>query len=208
MENDDVGSTATIDWARKSWAALLVAALHVVFAALLFSGRVVSVPTQVDAVEVRFLTDAPAPEREWSPPAVSAELQVETPLLVPVPEVSVAAAPVQSVRAAVAPPVFTPPAAVDPGPKLVSEIEYAKEPVSRYPSVSKRLREQGTVVLRVLVDETGHASQVNVYESSGYPRLDAAACEAVRNALFKPYMYEGQPRAALVLVPIEFSLKA
>lgn len=200
-------STATFNWVRKSWAVLLVVALHGVFAALLLSGRVVSVPAQVDAVEVRFLTDAPAPKREWSPPVVSAELHVEAPLLVPVPEVSVAAVPTQSVRATVTPPVSAPAAAIDPGPKLVSEIEYAKEPVSRYPPVSKRLREQGTVVLRVLVDEKGHASQVNVYESSGYPRLDAAACEAVRNALFKPYMYEGQPRAALVLVPIEFSLK-
>jgi protein TonB len=58
----------------------------------------------------------------------------------------------------------------------------------------------------VLIDESGHASAVNVYRSSGHPRLDEAAREAVRRALFKPYLDGGVPRAAIAVVPIEFSL--
>lgn len=56
------------------------------------------------------------------------------------------------------------------------------EPI--YPSASRRAGEEGTVRLRVLVDQNGRPRDVNVTQGSGFARLDAAAIEAVRKWRF------------------------
>lgn len=91
-------------------------------------------------------------------------------------------------------------------PKLVSTVEYVREPSPRYPPQSRRLREQGLVVLRVVIDERGEASSIEIETSSGHARLDDAARDAVLHAAFRPYVEDGAPRRALVLIPIEFAL--
>jgi protein TonB len=91
-------------------------------------------------------------------------------------------------------------------PKLISSVEYVREPAPRYPPQSRRMKEQGLVVLRVLIDEKGQACDIEIATSSGYDRLDRAAKEAVARAEFRPYVEDGAPRRALVLIPIEFSL--
>jgi protein TonB len=91
-------------------------------------------------------------------------------------------------------------------PKLVSTVEYVREPSPRYPPQSRRLREQGLVVLRVVIDERGEASSIEIETSSGHARLDDAARDAVLRAAFRPYVEDGEPRRALVLIPIEFAL--
>jgi protein TonB len=91
-------------------------------------------------------------------------------------------------------------------PKLVSAVEYVREPSPRYPPQSRRLGEQGVVVLRVVIDERGRACNIQVETSSGHERLDRAAREAVASAAFRPYLENGAPRRALVLIPIEFYL--
>jgi protein TonB len=91
-------------------------------------------------------------------------------------------------------------------PKLISTVEYLREPVPRYPPQSRKLREQGLVMLRVMIDERGVACSIEVETSSGYARLDHAAREAVSRAAFRPYVEDGAPRRAMVLIPIEFSL--
>lgn len=92
-------------------------------------------------------------------------------------------------------------------PKQISAVEYVRQPAPRYPPQSRRLREQGVVVLRVVIDESGRACDIAVESSSGYARLDRAAREAVANAAFRPYLEEGAPRRAQVLIPIEFFLR-
>lgn len=91
-------------------------------------------------------------------------------------------------------------------PKMVSTVEYVREPSPRYPPQSRRLREQGLVVLRVVIDERGEASSIEIETSSGHARLDDAARDAVLRAAFRPYVEDGEPRRALVLIPIEFAL--
>ena len=91
-------------------------------------------------------------------------------------------------------------------PALVTQVEYLRAPSPQYPLVSKRLHEQGVVVLRVLIDIDGRALRVEVEESSGYERLDAEARNAVQRARFKPWTENGRARQAVVLVPIEFGL--
>ncbi len=100
------------------------------------------------------------------------------------------------------------PAAKSSAPKLVSTVEYLEPLRPRYPPTSRRLREEGLVVLLVLVDERGTASRIEVRDSSGHSRLDRAAREAVECARFKPYREGGVAQAALVLIPVEFSLNS
>lgn len=76
-----------------------------------------------------------------------------------------------------------------------------------YPPTSMRQREQGTVWLRVLVDTAGVAQRIEIERSSGHPRLDIAAREAVRNAHFRPVLRDGRAVPAWGIVPIEFRLE-
>lgn len=76
----------------------------------------------------------------------------------------------------------------------------------RYPVASLHQREQGRVLLSVLVDANGNVQRVEIARSSGHANLDAAAREAVRNAHFKPVLENGKATAAWGLVPIEFRL--
>ena len=93
-------------------------------------------------------------------------------------------------------------------PPMVESVEYVRAPAPVYPRESSRRREHGTVLLRVLVDPSGRAAQVQVERSSGYERLDVAAREAVQKALFRPHEVNGVAQAAQVLIPIEFTRRA
>ena len=76
----------------------------------------------------------------------------------------------------------------------------------RYPPASVRQREQGTVLLRVLVDTGGAVQRIEIERSSGHPQLDTAAREAVQRMHFRPVLRDGQAVAGWGFVPIEFRL--
>jgi protein TonB len=84
---------------------------------------------------------------------------------------------------------------------------YLSNPKPLYPNVSRRLGEQGTVMLRIFVTIAGDPTEIQLKSSSGYPRLDRAALSAVRNWKFSPATRGNQAVDAWVLVPIRFSLK-
>lgn len=76
----------------------------------------------------------------------------------------------------------------------------------RYPWLSRQKGEQGRVVLRVAVDETGRVNKVTVARSSGFPRLDRAAMRAVKTWRFTPARQAGRDVAGTVKVPVRFRL--
>jgi protein TonB len=80
-------------------------------------------------------------------------------------------------------------------------------PAPVYPRESRRNREQGTVVLEVDVGADGLPAAVRVVDDAGYPRLAAAAVEAVKNARFTPALRSGAPGAATVRIPFIFRLR-
>jgi len=88
------------------------------------------------------------------------------------------------------------------------DADYLHNPAPAYPALSRRLGEEGRVLLRVYVHADGSAGQVEVRESSGYERLDRAAREAVARWRFVPARQGERPVAAWVLVPISFSLRS
>ena len=88
------------------------------------------------------------------------------------------------------------PAQVDPN--------YLHRPNPVYPALSKRLREEGTVVLRVNLDAQGVVQDITIEKSSDAQRLDQAALEAVRQWRFIPAKRGQQAVPSTALVPIEF----
>ena len=85
---------------------------------------------------------------------------------------------------------------------------YLNNPVPAYPAVSRRLGEQGRTLLRVFVNADGSAREVQVQTTSGYPRLDRAAREAVERWQFAPAREGARAVGAWVVVPILFSLNS
>ncbi|APV51079.1 hypothetical protein BWI17_16135 [Betaproteobacteria bacterium GR16-43] len=87
------------------------------------------------------------------------------------------------------------------------DMAYLNNPAPSYPSLSRRSREQGQVMLRVRVDPAGRVESIEVHKTSGFPRLDDAALAAVRRWKFQPARQGTQAIAGWALVPIHFQLE-
>jgi protein TonB len=86
-------------------------------------------------------------------------------------------------------------------------LAYRSAPL-RYPHTALRQHLQGTVLLRVLVDETGKPIDVQIAHSSGYTLLDHSAREQVLAGWrFTPAMANGHPVQAWAQVPVSFALR-
>jgi protein TonB len=167
-------------------------------------------PIMVDLI-APLKTEPPKPLPPVEPPRprpVAKQAVVPKPVELPVLTVP-ATAPSPAV---VAPP---PPAPVEvaapaPAPLVTQPIynaDYLNNPAPAYPTLSRRSGEQGRVVLRVLVSAAGNAEEVQVFSSSGHPRLDDAARAAVRNWKFVPAKRGSEPVQAWVRIPIPFVLE-
>ncbi|MDE2429183.1 MAG: energy transducer TonB [Burkholderiales bacterium] len=98
--------------------------------------------------------------------------------------------------------------AVNSQPRQINAVEYLRAPQPDYPPMSRRLGEEGRVILRVLVDTTGHAEKVDIHHSSGSHRLDEAAKMAILRAVFKPYLEDGKALPVIATATINFSLNS
>jgi protein TonB len=76
-----------------------------------------------------------------------------------------------------------------------------------YPAGSRRDGEQGTGMFKVLVDAKGRPQDVQVLKSTGFPRLDNAALEAIRKWVFSPAMQNSQPVQSWTRVQVAFKLE-
>jgi protein TonB len=95
-----------------------------------------------------------------------------------------------------------------PAPRKVSRLEYrGVPPRPAYPSRALKGREQGLVVVRVVIDRLGNVSNAAVWQSSGSDALDQSALLAVQTTRFKPYQDNGVAREATADIPFNFVLK-
>ncbi|MEI2421437.1 energy transducer TonB, partial [Arthrospira platensis SPKY2] len=84
---------------------------------------------------------------------------------------------------------------------------YLNNPAPAYPALSRRMREEGRVLLRVLVSPDGRPARIELAETSGSSRLDAAAQGAVTRWQFVPARRGDRPVEAWVVVPVVFKLE-
>ena len=88
-----------------------------------------------------------------------------------------------------------------------SDADYLNNPKPPYPPMSRRLGEQGKVVLRVLISADGTAQKAEIRQSSGFERLDQAALATVLKWRYVPGKRGGVPEAMWFNVPINFVLE-
>jgi len=74
-----------------------------------------------------------------------------------------------------------------------------------YPRFAQRIGKEGTVLLRLTLDENGNIKTVEVMEKAGHG-FDESAVTAVRASRFKPAVSNGRPVPCRVLLPIRFEL--
>ena len=88
-----------------------------------------------------------------------------------------------------------------------SSADYLNNPRPPYPPLSKRLGEQGKVVVRVFIEANGAASKAEIRSSSGYDRLDQTALQTVLKWRYAPGKRNGAAEAMWFNVPISFVLE-
>jgi protein TonB len=91
-------------------------------------------------------------------------------------------------------PVAPVPSAPAPAPKVelpITDVEYLHKTEPKYPKLSERRNEHGTVIVHVFVGVDGRVRDVSVKATSGYERLDRAAREAVLEWIFGPRKRNG-----------------
>jgi len=195
---------------RRLAGILIVVALHVGVVYALVTGLAQRTIEVVRApIETRILPpDQPAPPVTPPPPP---QFAPPPPLFVPPPEIRIAPPPapkpaiaaVTTVKPAepTPPPVLSaPPVSVPPAPREPVRVQPRLDPTRsrepEYPPTSRRLGEQGGLVVQVLVEPDGRPSDVKLIESSGFARLDQAALSGIRSSYrFVPGSIDGKPTA-------------
>lgn len=134
-------------------------------------------------------------------PSPSAPAGVTTP---PTPLPPIAAPLAETATAVAAPPAPPAPARVE---LPSSDAEYLQNPKPAYPPMSRRLGEQGTVLIQVLIGIDGNAQKAEIKKTSGFARLDQAALITVLKWRYVPGKRAGVPQAMSFTVPIAFALE-
>jgi protein TonB len=201
--------------AEQAAGLILVLALHAAGLWGLMSLRLVALPEEVVTLFVEPLRTEPQPPMPPKP----VEKREPRPKDKPVQRQLVAEAPVRTPSEPVveAPPPVAPPAAMPPadpprpaGPvSLGSELSLSctERAPPAYPATSRRLGEEGLVVLRVELDESGSVSAARVASSSGHARLDETALAAVKTWRCRPALRDGRAVRAIALQPFKFVLE-
>jgi protein TonB len=156
----------------------------------------------------------PSPPPRRPPPARAAEVPPVAAAIVPAPATAFAvphagdSIPPAAAAAPRAPATANAAPAEQPVTAVRFDAAYLANPKPPYPPASRRLGEEGRVVLRVRVGADGLAEHVELRQSSGFARLDAAAADAVARWRFVPATRGAQAMAAWVLVPVVFNLES
>lgn len=157
-------------------------------------------------------TPTPPRKPEPQPPKPQAQPVQPQQTLAPEPSPIVAqAVPAAAAPAAIEASTVAATPAAPPAPARIelpsSDAAYLNNPKPAYPALSRRLGEQGKVLVRVLIGVDGKAEQVEIRRSSGYERLDQSALATVRSWRYVPGKRNGIPEAMWFEVPIVYVLE-
>ena len=149
------------------------------------------------------------------PPPPKPVPQVRRPQVQPQPVLAVASTANTTSSFVVAPQPPAPPpqpvaaAPAPPAPLVAArfDADYLHNPKPVYPPLSRRQGEEGKVLLKVRVSAKGDALDVAISKSSGFPRLDSAAIDAVSHWRFVPAKRGDETVDSSVIVPITFALE-
>ena len=177
---------------------MVVLVLHGILLWLIQSGlaRQAITLTQ-ESVEALLLTDAAPPPPPVAAPKTPA---AKTPLPPVIPTTTAAThvittptAPAVSNTSPTAPTQNAAPPAPSPSIRTGAAIQPGASCAKPdYPSASRRLEEEGTVSLKFLIGSDGRVLQAEIEKTSGFPRLDEAARNALSKCQFRPGTVDGK----------------
>lgn len=143
-------------------------------------------------IETKIIDQAPPEKVE--PPPPPPQFAPPSPPFIPPPEINIERPPPPA--ESTAPTVVT--TVKPPAPQPIQilpriDAQHSREP--EYPPQSRRLGEQGSLVLQALIDVDGRVLDSKLVQSSGFDRLDQAALDGIKsNYRFIPGMVDGKPR--------------
>ncbi|HJW41968.1 MAG TPA: energy transducer TonB [Rhizomicrobium sp.] len=77
-----------------------------------------------------------------------------------------------------------------------------------YPDLARKLGQQGTVLLQIVVSAQGNVTSATVVQSSGYPDLDAAAAAWVQaHWRYNPAVQGGVPAPSQTRAAVKFDIR-
>lgn len=98
-------------------------------------------------------------------------------------------------------------AAATPAGSGAEEARLVESPPPAYPALAFERGEQGTVLCRLHVSESGAVTRVELVESSGYRLLDEAACRKLSEWRFQPRREGGRAVATTFLHMVVFRIE-
>lgn len=88
-----------------------------------------------------------------------------------------------------------------------SEASELNNPKPPYPAISKKLREQGLVLLKACISANGSLDSLDLKQGSGFSRLDQVALQTVKQWKFIPAKKGGTPIPMCYELPVKFILE-
>ena len=196
---------------RKATIFAIIVAFHILLVwALATSLGIIKVDRPPPPIIAEILEEI---QEEDEPPPPPPAIETPPPY-VPPPDI-VVDVPVESTAPSTALVVTNKPAPAPPPPaaagvKKAPEIDpkFKRRFQPEYPPTSRRLGEEGSVVLQVLVAADGKVQDGKVQKSSGFPRLDEAALKhALRAWRFTPGTEDGKPMTVWHSVKVTFKIE-
>lgn len=144
------------------------------------------------------------PQMAKSPAAVTTPI-APAPTTSPLVDPSPAASTPSTQLASRAPSASSTPTRPDYG-WLSEAISRRVEELKRYPATARIDRAEGKVVVKAVINEDGSVGEIEIVQSSGYPSLDQAALETIRQAapFHLPHPL-GRPRLT-IKIPMSYRL--
>lgn len=201
--------------------AALSAAIILNLTALLFALRPLTpqIAQAIDAAKtetIRFITPPPPvkpppdiilkslPKPVPITPPVHMPVVVHQPINPPITTAPPTTEPSTNSKPVTSPPTTVTTPTIAPG---VTSLAYRSSPL-RFPAQAIRQHMEGTVLLLVLVDESGKPVDIKIAHSSGYALLDKSAREQVMSGWqFQPAVIDGHAVKAWAQVPVSFALQ-
>jgi len=217
-------NTQTISNAVTFAGVVLLHVLGLVWAAqqLSVSDPVITPPSVVGVLVAPEPEPAPPPPKPVPPPPKPEPKPVvpkptpkptPKPVAKPDPVREVAPEPVQQAAPAAPAPPAPPVQQATPAPEAPAPVTpprtdaaHLNNPAPQYPALSRRLGEQGRVMLDVYILPDGSVGEIKLNRSSGFPRLDNAALQAVKTWKYVPAKRGDKPIPFWYVQPVSFVL--
>lgn len=196
---------------KLNWPVILtIAALHVATIIALVKLDVIVVKPKAEPLVVDLIADVAPPPAE-KPPKPERMPEEIVPQVVTPPQIVQTIAPPPAPIAVAPPPQRPAPVVAPPSiPVTIGNLDerMVEGEMPRYPIESRRKREQGTVLLRLLIGTDGRVVEISIAQSCGFERLDQAVLQAARKWRWQPMIRNGVPVEVRGILPFTWALKS